>query len=47
MLRPLYARVFFDTVWLCLLTAVISLVLGYPLAYALVRSTNVASNPSF
>lgn len=41
MLRPLYARVFADTVWLCLLTAVISLVLGYPLAYALVRSTNL------
>ncbi len=42
MLRPLYARVFFDTVWLCLLTALISLVLAYPLAYALVRSSNVA-----
>jgi putative spermidine/putrescine transport system permease protein len=42
MLRPLYARVFLDTVWLCLLTAVISLVLAYPLAYALVRSTNLA-----
>src|SRR5688572_32780515 len=42
MMRPLYARVFADTVWLCLLTAVISLVLGYPLAYALVRSTSLA-----
>ena len=42
MLRPLYARVFADTVWLCLLTALISLVLAYPLAYALVRSSNVA-----
>ena len=42
MLRPLYARVFLDTVWLCLLTAAISLVLAYPLAYALVRSSNVA-----
>jgi putative spermidine/putrescine transport system permease protein len=41
MLRPLYGRVFLDTVWLCLLTAVISLILGYPLAYALVRSTNL------
>jgi putative spermidine/putrescine transport system permease protein len=41
MLRPLYARVFLDTVWLCLLTAVISLILGYPLAYALVRSSNL------
>lgn len=38
MLHPLYARVFLDTLWLCVLTAVISLVLGYPLAYALVRS---------
>jgi putative spermidine/putrescine transport system permease protein len=38
MLHPLYARVFLDTVWLCLLTAALSLVLGYPLAYALVRS---------
>lgn len=41
MLHPLYARVFLDTLWLCVLTAVISLVLGYPLAYALVRSRNV------
>ena len=43
MLHPLYARVFLDTVWLCLLTALISLVLAYPLAYALVRSTHVAT----
>ena len=42
MLRPLYARVFLDTVGLCLLTALISLVLAYPLAYALVRSSNIA-----
>jgi putative spermidine/putrescine transport system permease protein len=41
MLHPLYARVFLDTVWLCLLTALLSLVLGYPLAYALVRSSNI------
>lgn len=41
MLRPLYARVFADTVWLCFLTAVISLLLGYPLAYALVRSKSL------
>jgi putative spermidine/putrescine transport system permease protein len=38
MLHPLYARVFLDTVWLCLLTAALSLLLGYPLAYVLVRS---------
>jgi putative spermidine/putrescine transport system permease protein len=42
MLRPLYARVFLDTLWICTLTAIISLVLGYPLAYALVRTRNVA-----
>ncbi len=41
MLHPLYARVFLDTVWLCLLTALLSLVLGYPLAFALVRSSNI------
>lgn len=41
MLKPLYAWVFADTVWLCLLTAVISLILGYPLAYTLVRSRNL------
>jgi putative spermidine/putrescine transport system permease protein len=41
MAHPLYARVFLETVWLCLLTAVISLILGYPLAYALVRSKNL------
>src|SRR5262245_37800006 len=38
MLHPLYGRVFLDTVWLCLLTALLSLLLGYPLAYALVRA---------
>src|SRR5882724_8672950 len=38
MLRPLYGRVFLDTLQLCLLTAAISLLLGYPLAYALVRA---------
>ncbi len=42
MLRPLYAWVFIDTVWLCLLTAVLSLIFGYPLAYALVRSTSLS-----
>lgn len=41
MLKPLYAWVFLDTVWLCLVTAVISLILGYPLAYWLVRSENL------
>jgi putative spermidine/putrescine transport system permease protein len=42
MLRPLYGRVFLDTLWICALTAIISLVLGYPLAYALVRTRNLA-----
>ncbi len=41
LMRPLYARVFLDTVWLCFLTAFFSLIIGYPLAYALVRARNV------
>jgi putative spermidine/putrescine transport system permease protein len=40
LLKPLYARVFLDTVWICFLTAVSTLIVGYPLAYALVRSKN-------
>jgi putative spermidine/putrescine transport system permease protein len=35
--KPLYARVFLETVWICLLTAFWTLVVGYPLAYALVH----------
>ncbi len=47
MLQPLYAGILAIPCWLCLLTAVISLVLGYPLAYALVRSSNMcAASPS-
>jgi putative spermidine/putrescine transport system permease protein len=42
LLKPLYARVFLDTVWICLLTASCTLVVGYPLAYALVHVRNVA-----
>ena len=38
--KPLYARVFLDTVWICFLTAVSTLIVGYPVAYALVRSQN-------
>ena len=38
LLKPLYARVFFDTVVICFLTAVSTLIVGYPLAYALVRT---------
>jgi putative spermidine/putrescine transport system permease protein len=40
LLKPLYARVFIDTVWICFLTAVFTLLIGYPLAYALVRLRN-------
>jgi putative spermidine/putrescine transport system permease protein len=36
--RPLYARVFLETVWLCFLTAFWTLLVGYPLAYALVHA---------
>lgn len=42
MLRPLYATVFLQTVWLCALTAFFSLALGYPLAYALVHARSMA-----
>jgi putative spermidine/putrescine transport system permease protein len=38
MLRPLYGRVFLNTLTLCVLTAALSLLLGYPLAYALVHA---------
>jgi putative spermidine/putrescine transport system permease protein len=41
LLQPLYARVFLDTVWICLLTAFFTLVLGYPLAFALVHARSV------
>ena len=40
MLRPLYAGVFFDTVKLCLVTAVLALLCAYPVALALVRAKN-------
>ena len=42
LLKPLYARVFLDTVWICFLTAFFTLIVGYPLAYALVFTPNVA-----
>src|SRR5581483_7977012 len=38
MLRPLYGRVFLNTLMLCVLTATVSLIAGYPLAYALVHA---------
>ena len=40
LLKPLYARVFLDTIWICFLTAISTLIVGYPLAYALVRTQN-------
>jgi putative spermidine/putrescine transport system permease protein len=42
LLKPLYAQVFLNTVWICFLTAVATLIVGYPLAYALVRTDNAA-----
>src|ERR1700730_5686536 len=42
LMKPLYARVFLDTVWICFLTAFFTLIAGYPLAYALVHVRNVA-----
>lgn len=40
LLKPLYAKVFLDTVWICFLTAICTLFVGYPLAFALVRTQN-------
>jgi len=40
LMKPLYARVFIDTVWICFLTAFFTLIVGYPLAYALVHVRN-------
>jgi putative spermidine/putrescine transport system permease protein len=37
LLKPLYARVFLDTVWICFLTAFCTSLVSYPLAYALVH----------
>ena len=43
LLQPLYARVFLDTVWICFVTAACTLMLGYPVAYALVRTRHGAA----
>jgi putative spermidine/putrescine transport system permease protein len=40
LLKPLYARVFLDTVSICAMTAAATLLVGYPLAYALVLLEN-------
>jgi putative spermidine/putrescine transport system permease protein len=37
LLKPLYARAFLDTVGICAATAIATLIVGYPLAYTLVR----------
>lgn len=42
LMKPLYARVFLDTLWICVLTAFVTLIVGYPLAYALVRVRSAA-----
>src|SRR5437879_11459627 len=42
LMKPLYARVFLDTVWICFLTAFFTLIVGYPLAYALVHVCHTA-----
>lgn len=42
MLRPLYAFAFWNTVLLCFQTAAFTLLLAYPLAYALVRTNSPA-----
>ncbi len=41
LLKPLYAKVFLETVWICFLTALVTLLIGYPVAYALVHARNV------
>jgi putative spermidine/putrescine transport system permease protein len=38
LLKPLYARVFLDTALICLLTAIATLMAGYPVAYTLVHA---------
>lgn len=40
LLKPLYARVFLNTVWICFLTAIGTLIISYPLAYALIHVRN-------
>jgi putative spermidine/putrescine transport system permease protein len=40
LMKPLYARVFLDTISISAITAICTLVFGYPIAYALVRARN-------
>ena len=43
LLKPLYALVFINTIWICFLTAASTLIIGYPLAYALVHTRNAVA----
>src|SRR3954462_12583401 len=45
LLRPLYARVFLDPVWICFVTPARTLVIGYPVAYPLVRARSPVVKP--
>jgi putative spermidine/putrescine transport system permease protein len=38
LMKPLYARVFAETVWISGVTAICTLLVGYPVAFALVRT---------
>lgn len=40
LLKPLYARVFLDTAGICFLTAIATLIAGYPVAYVLVHTSS-------
>src|SRR3954447_16253756 len=42
LMKPLYARVFLDNVWVCFLTAFFPLVVGFPLPCSLLQPRNVA-----
>ncbi len=40
LMKPLYARVFLDTIYICAITSLCTLIVGYPVAYTLVRTRN-------
>lgn len=42
LMKPLYLRVFLDTAAICFLTAIVTLIAGYPIAYALVHARHPA-----
>jgi len=41
--EPIYGRVFLRTVWIALLTAILALLLGFPVAYFMARSSPLTS----